>query len=50
MHGLAVRQKDNPQAAALHLVNLRPKSDAAVGPDELSFRRGDDTLDPFVLN
>ncbi len=50
MHGLAVRQKDNPQAAAPHLVNLRPKPDAAVGLDDFSFRRGDDTLDPLVMN
>ncbi len=39
MHGLAVRQKNNPQAPALHLVNLRPKPDAAVGLNPLPLRR-----------
>ena len=30
MHGLAVRQKDNPKVPSFHLVNFRPTPDAAV--------------------
>ncbi len=39
MHCLAIGQKDNLKEPALHLVNFRPKSDAAVSLDLLSLRR-----------
>ncbi|HEY8032349.1 MAG TPA: hypothetical protein VIF02_08230 [Methylocella sp.] len=50
MHGLAVGQKDNPKEPPLHLVNFRPKPDAAVSLDLPSLRRRNDTLNPFVSN
>lgn len=50
MHGLAVRQKDNPKVPALHLVNSRPTPDAAVSLDVLPLGVCDDTFYPIVSN
>jgi hypothetical protein len=50
MHGLPVRQQDNPEVPAFHFVNSRPAADSTIRLDVLALQQRDDTQNPFVLD